>query len=157
MIRTNEAEKASNIKGSYLDCFKGVNLRRTEIACIVFVATISVGQTFAYTPTYFFVSAGIPRGDAYKLGLGSSAISFVGTVLSWFAMANFGRRTMMLAGGTFLSVALLLVGILSQIEQTHAALYGQGALCLVWTMVFSITVIPMGWYVYLNQLTAMQN
>ena len=49
MVRTNEKEKESDIRSSYIDCFKGVNLRRTEIACVVFIATISVGQTFAYT------------------------------------------------------------------------------------------------------------
>lgn len=38
MIRlTNEQEKAVQEGTSYLDCFKGVDLRRTEVACVTWV------------------------------------------------------------------------------------------------------------------------
>lgn len=37
MSHTNEIEKASTSGVSFLDCFKGVNLRRTEIACLVWL------------------------------------------------------------------------------------------------------------------------
>lgn len=34
MVRTNEFEIATTAGASYLDCFKGTDLRRTEIACV---------------------------------------------------------------------------------------------------------------------------
>ena len=37
MSHTNEIEKASTEGVSFVDCFKGVNLRRTEIACLVWL------------------------------------------------------------------------------------------------------------------------
>jgi SP family general alpha glucoside:H+ symporter-like MFS transporter len=41
-----EAEIVSGV--SYLDCFTGIDLRRTEIACITFAGQILSGSTFAY-------------------------------------------------------------------------------------------------------------
>jgi SP family general alpha glucoside:H+ symporter-like MFS transporter len=35
MVYTNELEKASTSGSNYLDCFKGADLRRTEIVCMV--------------------------------------------------------------------------------------------------------------------------
>jgi hypothetical protein len=34
MVRTNEKEIAMTAGAGYLDCFKGTDLRRTEIACV---------------------------------------------------------------------------------------------------------------------------
>jgi SP family general alpha glucoside:H+ symporter-like MFS transporter len=34
MVRTNEHEKSISAGATYWDCFKGTDLRRTEIACI---------------------------------------------------------------------------------------------------------------------------
>lgn len=41
---TNEKEKEDAAHGSWLDCFKGVNLRRTEIACATFAIQVWTGQ-----------------------------------------------------------------------------------------------------------------
>lgn len=43
---TNELEKANNEGTSYLDCFKGVDLRRTEIACVTWAIQSWCGSTF---------------------------------------------------------------------------------------------------------------
>lgn len=46
MRATNELEKANNEGTSYLDCFKGVDLRRTEIACVTWAIQSWCGSTF---------------------------------------------------------------------------------------------------------------
>jgi SP family general alpha glucoside:H+ symporter-like MFS transporter len=38
MVHTNELEKEMTAGTSYLDCFKGVDLRRTEVVCLVWAA-----------------------------------------------------------------------------------------------------------------------
>lgn len=43
----NEMESGS----SYWDCFRGVDLRRTEIVCVTFAGQVLAGSTFAYGPT----------------------------------------------------------------------------------------------------------
>lgn len=46
MIHTNELEMDVSASTSYLECFKGVNLRRTEIACVVWAAQALCGSAF---------------------------------------------------------------------------------------------------------------
>lgn len=52
MKHTNEKEKEDAKNGSSLECFKGVNLRRTELACVIFAIQVLSGQGIcAYATT----------------------------------------------------------------------------------------------------------
>ena len=46
MVHTNEVEKEISAGMSYLDCFRRVDLRRTEIACIVWAIQNLSGSSF---------------------------------------------------------------------------------------------------------------
>lgn len=81
MVHTIRIEAESTKGATYLDCFKGDNLRRTEIVCVAFMGQILAGSSFAYTPTYFFTTAGMDTAQAFNLSLGAKGIAFVGTVL----------------------------------------------------------------------------
>jgi MFS transporter, SP family, general alpha glucoside:H+ symporter len=81
MVHTNRVEAEETSGATYLDCFKGTNLRRTEIVCVVFAGQILSGSSFAYTPTYFFTSAGLPVDASFYLGLGAKGFAFIGTLL----------------------------------------------------------------------------
>lgn len=59
MVTTNELEKALESGTGYLDCFKGIDLRRTEIVCVTYVAYFLLllsWSSFEY-PTSFPFSA----------------------------------------------------------------------------------------------------
>lgn len=144
MIHTNEIEQEIEAGSSYWDCFRGNNLRRTEISCMSFTGQVLAGSQFAYTGTYFFERAGMSPTDAYKLGLGGTAVAFVGTILSWFLMKNFGRRSMYLSGMGLMSSYLLIIGFLT-LKSNNNVVWAQSALCIVWLFTFSLTVGPMGW------------
>lgn len=79
MMHTVKIESQATTGASYLDCFKGSNLRRTEIVCLTFMGQILSGSSFAYTPTYFFTSAGMDTARAFDLGLGAKGMGFLGT------------------------------------------------------------------------------
>jgi SP family general alpha glucoside:H+ symporter-like MFS transporter len=81
MVHTNRMEAEETKGATYADCFKGVNLRRTEIVCVAFAGQILSGSSFAYTPTYFFTTAGLPTAASFDLGLGAKGFAFIGTVL----------------------------------------------------------------------------
>jgi SP family general alpha glucoside:H+ symporter-like MFS transporter len=83
VIHTNNIEKEITEGHSYLNCFRVADLRRTEVACIVFAGQVSADPSFAYCATYFFEQAGLNPDDAYKLGLGGKALAFVGTIISY--------------------------------------------------------------------------
>lgn len=95
---TNDFEKSVNEGTSYLDCFKGVDLRRTEIVCVTWLIQTCAGATFMGYSTYFYQSAGLDNSDAFSLSLGQYAIGGVGTILSWTLMSYFGRRTLFISG-----------------------------------------------------------
>ena len=67
MLHTVKIENEVTSGSNYWDCFKGVDLRRTEIACVAFAGQILSGSTFAYSPAYFFEQAGISTDNAYAL------------------------------------------------------------------------------------------
>lgn len=142
MLHTTELEMQESLGTGYLDCFKGTNLRRTEIACFAFLSQITDGGAFAYSPTYFFEQAGIDANASYGIGLGGTGIAFIGTCISWLFINKWGRRPIFLVGFCILVAALYLVAILACVHQSTAIKYVQATLCLVWLGAYSMTVGP---------------
>ncbi|CAK7238418.1 hypothetical protein SEUCBS140593_010668 [Sporothrix eucalyptigena] len=148
IVHTNNLEQQQMLSqtgkmASYLDCFRGANLVRTEIACVVFAAQSLVGQVFVGSPTYFFVQAGINPSDAYKLGFGASGLAVLGTLFSWVLMTYFGRRPLMIVGFAGMAVLLLSIALLTYhtvdggTATTTGALWAQSGLALAWLTVYS--------------------
>jgi SP family general alpha glucoside:H+ symporter-like MFS transporter len=94
IIRTVEGERAHQIQGSYFECFKGTNLRRTEIAMVswgcqilpgalrlggdlasvtVAAAYFSLGLIIQSYITYFFTLAGLKTADSFYLSIGEDS------------------------------------------------------------------------------------
>lgn len=142
MVHTTKLEKEEKLGTSYFDCFRGTNLRRTEIACGCFLSQITNGGAFAYSPIYFFEQAGITANQAYDIGLGGTGLAFCGTVISWGFINKFGRRPIFLTGFGVMIFCLLLIGILACVPQSTGIKYVQATLCLVWLGNYSMTVGP---------------
>ncbi|KAK9478017.1 general substrate transporter [Lipomyces japonicus] len=145
MVHTNKLELEIETSQSYLACFKGTDLRRTEIACFIMAGQVMSGTTFAYSPTYFFTLAGLSAGDAYKMNLGGTGVAFCGTVFSWFVMTRFGRRSIYVGGMTIMFALLLLIGFLAIPKNQSGVIWGQAAICFLWLATYSSTVGPIGW------------
>ncbi|KAF9883496.1 hypothetical protein FE257_003410 [Aspergillus nanangensis] len=139
---TLELEKKMEAGSSYLDCFRGIDRRRTEIVCMAFAGQVLSGSTFAYTPTYFFVQAGINTDKAYQIAVGGTAISFVGTIISWFLLERLGRRQLYVGGISLLTLFLLIIGITASASESGGSKWGQAALCLIWLFTYSMTLGP---------------
>ncbi|KAK0311077.1 hypothetical protein LTR82_014370 [Friedmanniomyces endolithicus] len=144
MIYTTELEKANTKGASYLDCFRGVDLRRTEIVCGVWaIQTLCGASTFTGYSTYFFERAGLDVSSAFSLSLGQYALGAVGTILSWFLMTRFGRRSLYFWGQIAMAIILILVGCLAIASPTHPnAQWGIGAMILIYTFTYDATVGP---------------
>ena len=145
MLHTIKMESQLTAGATYFECFRGTDLRRTEIACFAFAGQILSGSTFAYVPTYFFENAGLSPNDAFKLNLGTTAIAFLGTVLSWWLIAYVGRRTIYVGGQAITLVLLLLIGIVSVSSHTSGALWAQSALCILWVLTYALTLGPIAY------------
>jgi SP family general alpha glucoside:H+ symporter-like MFS transporter len=141
MVTTNELEKAIETGTGYLDCFRGIDLRRTEIVCVTWSIQNLCGSAFMGYSTYFYEQAGLPIVDAFDMSMAQYAIGFLGTIGSWFLMMRMGRRTLYCYGLALLTLLLLLIGLISISNSTGAA-WGIGSLLLVYTFTYDITVGP---------------
>ncbi len=143
MVHTNELEKEIDAGTSYLDCFKGIDLRRTEVVCFTWAAQNLCGAGLMGYSTYFYVSAGLPSVQAFNMSLGQYAIGFFGTLFSWVLMTHFGRRTLYVGGLGVLNILLLVVGFISLAgNENEAASWGIGSMLLVYTFFYDSTVGP---------------
>lgn len=82
MIHTNELEREMEKGTSYLDCFKGVNLRRTEIVCLTWVAQNLCGAGLMGYSTYFYTQAGLDPRNSFNMSLAQYGLGMVGTIFS---------------------------------------------------------------------------
>jgi hypothetical protein len=69
MVTTNELEKAIESGTGYWDCFKGIDLRRTEIVCVTWSIQNLCGSAFMGYSTYFYEQAGLPTVDAFDMSM----------------------------------------------------------------------------------------
>ncbi|KFY37745.1 hypothetical protein V495_07004 [Pseudogymnoascus sp. VKM F-4514 (FW-929)] len=142
IIHTNQHEKDVSAGSSYLDCFRGSDLRRTEIACLAWTTQVFSGFAIQAYITYFFTLAGLSPGDSYKLALGTYSIAFVGTAISWFLQAYIGRRMIFLCGLTVMTAIMFIVGFLALAPSTGAIAWAQCVLLLVWFGTYGLSVGP---------------
>ncbi|KAK0812155.1 hypothetical protein LTR02_000855 [Friedmanniomyces endolithicus] len=143
LAQTNAFEKELTAGVGYMECFKGTNLRRTEITVGTWVAQQMCGPVLQTYAIYFFEQAGLPTAQAFNMTLGLYAIAFVGTVLSWPLINRFGRRTIYLWGMTGIVISLLLVGFISLAPVTSGSSWAIGAFLLVFTFIYDSTVGPL--------------
>ncbi|CAN6673570.1 hypothetical protein TRVA0_049S00144 [Trichomonascus vanleenenianus] len=142
ILHTQAVEEEIGAGASYWDCFKGVDLRRTEIVCMAYAAQALCGLAIGGTPTYFFTQAGIPTEWSFDFTVGVLAMGFVCVCISWVVMTHVGRRTLYVWGLGALASILLLVGILSAASNSRDSLLAQASLIFVWGAVFYLTLGP---------------
>jgi SP family general alpha glucoside:H+ symporter-like MFS transporter len=132
---------------SFFDCFKGSDLRRTEVACIAWAIQVLSGSSFGNQGTYFFEQAGLSTADSFKFNLGQYAIGFCGTCASWITMTYMGRRRVYLYGLSVLCVLLLIIGALAvpSKQGLAGAKWGQAAMVLIWVFTYDFTVGPVAY------------
>lgn len=143
MVHTNEQEKQAQEGTTYMDIFKGTNRRRTEIVCMTWMIQILCGTAFMGYSTYFYRQAGMDVKNSFTMTLVQYAIGAVGTLLSWFLMGWFGRRTLYLYGQYLMGISLLAIGCCSFAgRQNVAAQWAIGSLLLAYTFAYDCTVGP---------------
>lgn len=147
MIRTNQLELDVSEGTGYIDCFRGADLRRTEISLMAWGGQQFSGLPFGGQAPYFFFVAGLSVGDAYKLQLGNAAGAIMGTLFSWILITKFGRRPIYFVGMIILTCGQLLIGVLAVIaDQGNAgARWAQAGIMLAWIFTYDATVGPVAY------------
>ena len=141
--QVNDFEKALGEGTSYLDCFRGTNLRRTEITCGVWLVQNLCGATFMGYSTYFYRQAGLDVSHAFTLSLCQYALGAIGVFVSWFLMPHLGRRRLYVVGQTLLFGTLLIIGLCGIASRSNsAAQWAIGSMLLLFTFIYNCTVGP---------------
>ncbi|KAI1804496.1 sugar transporter [Daldinia bambusicola] len=112
MIYTDEMEKQVSEGTKYWDCFKGTDLRRTEIVCFIWLAQTMSGTAIGGLSSYFYQQAGISDADSFKLSWGQNGLNAVGTIASWFILNKAGRKTLVFWGMVIMFILLLITGFM---------------------------------------------
>ncbi|EDU48598.1 maltose permease MAL61 [Pyrenophora tritici-repentis Pt-1C-BFP] len=145
MERTVQIEAHMGGEPRLIDLFKGTDLRRTMITCLIYASQNFAGNLIANQATFFFEQAGMSTDFSFKLNLINSCLQLIANMCSWPLSGWFGRRTIYLTG-TAINVALLfLLGICASIEQNKATNYAQACLGVVISFVFAGAMGPISY------------
>ncbi|RAL63972.1 hypothetical protein DID88_003160 [Monilinia fructigena] len=151
MAAVISAEAKNSSETTYLDCFRGSNLRRTEIAMGIFAVAQLTGVVFSVGySSYFFELAGISNSNAFTLSVGVTILGLLGVICSWFLINRCGRRSTSLVGTAILTFLLLLIGILDILPNysSKKPAFGQVACVIIFSFVYLSTIGPMGWALF---------
>ncbi|KAH7272934.1 general substrate transporter [Fusarium solani] len=124
--------------GSWLQCFKSTDGRRTLIICMVYIAQQFIGVNFVsgYL-TYYFRLAGV--NNPIGIAQAAFAIQLFGNICSWPLVDRVGRRPMIVGGMITMTAGLLLIGGISTINNQQA-LSATVAFMVVWGFLYQMTV-----------------
>ncbi|AFR98281.1 MFS transporter, SP family, general alpha glucoside:H+ symporter [Cryptococcus neoformans C23] len=133
MKHTIEMEKAETQGASFLDCFKGSNLRRIEIYWS--------GQNIINYATQYLQTDGMTEDGAFNMYLGITCCYIVGTAACWYIMHHFGRRSIYIARVALLVVWHVTIGSLGTVNSTKATL-AIGAVMVIINFSTNATLFP---------------
>lgn len=140
---TNELEQAMNGGVGYLDCFRGVDARRTLIACVVWLTQALCGASLMGYSVQIYREAGLSEENGLNMNIAQYALGFIGTIVSWFLMRRVGRRALYFWGLCILFAFLMIIGGLGVISQENqGAAWALGSVLLVYTLFYNFTVGP---------------
>ena len=100
-------------RGTYIECFRGVNIKRTLAVIFIFSAIRLSRGGFLAQSIYFLIIAGLPAISAYDIAIGGFGLAMIFIVISWFAIDRIGLQTLFISGGVFNTLGMLVIGALA--------------------------------------------
>lgn len=140
LIEINEIRETTRIEQelghgvSFLDLFRGTDLRRTIIAVLSSScqAGSGINLVVGYS-TYFYTVAGI--ANPFGITLVGQAIGIITTACAIKAMSMFRRRPMFITGEILAAIALIIIAAMSTGTQTQATGKAMVAFSIIYAQV----------------------
>ncbi|RHZ58686.1 hypothetical protein CDV55_103263 [Aspergillus turcosus] len=142
ILHTTTLEQAETENASFLECFKGTNLRRTEINCVVWAAQTLCGNAILGYSVVFLEAAGFTELQAFDVNISLSACYIIGGIICWLLFPHFGRATIYMSGLSFMFVCMVIIGGLGWAEGNKGAQMAIAVLFVICTLCNMITVGP---------------
>lgn len=152
MIQTNNLEKSIAEGTSVLDCFRGTNRWRTEIACVTWTLQQWTGFVITGYATYFYEQAGLAATQAFNMSVGQGGLHFICTLCAFPLTGRVGRRPLLLWGMVGMGIAMFIIGFTSLAPYTPAQGYAESAIYLLWFTVMELSIGP-GAYIVVGEVS----
>jgi hypothetical protein len=107
-----EQNQTSDEAASYLDCFRGTNLKRTLTVVFLYSTNNWVGAAFLAQSTYFLLTVGLLAVHCFDIGIGGFGLAIIVII----CLGNFGHkvtgRTWLLSGIALNFLFMITIGAL---------------------------------------------
>lgn len=128
----------------------------SEIACFAWASQIWTGFAISSLASYFFQQAGLTANNSYKMSLGQGGIHLACNWISAWLSGPYGRRWPYIIGCAFMTVMMIIIGILSSIPQTGTSIgFATSAVYLVWYAAWCLTLGPLP-YIIVSEVPSAQ-
>lgn len=114
------------VKASYLECFRGTNLRRTIIILICMYMPQVCGAVLSSNAPYFLNQTGLDSNTVLLLTQVGISAGVVSALVNIFLMMKFSRRTLMLSGVGLCTVMYMVMGIGAVVPRSTGSLLAIG-------------------------------
>lgn len=149
MVVTNNFEQQSQAGANYWHCFRGSDLRRTEISAVACLTQAFCGVPFMGYGIQFMLQAGLDTDSAYNLSVGQSCAGAVGCVLAWWIMSYLGRRTLYLSGLSAMFAILMVIGFLGlDPSGRDTSCWAIGILIILMLFLFQLSLGPIAYCIF---------
>ncbi|KAG8425734.1 hypothetical protein J3459_009729 [Metarhizium acridum] len=148
MIRAvNLHEKKASTDMGLTGCFRGINLRRTEIAVVSYVTQQWVGTPLMFYSVKILQKGGLSQASSLYLTIGMYGLCIISTVSSMGAMRFWGRRSLWLCGLSGEITCLGAIGTLSFFLDEHGKKrsglpWAIAAFLILYAAIYNFTIGP---------------
>lgn len=126
--------------GSFIECFKGTNLRRTLITLICFYMSMAIGSVLSANSPYFLNQAGLPSHTVLMITQVGVAMGVLSSIVNLFLMMKFNHRPLIFFGVGICVVAYLTMGIAGAMPRTTKTMLVVGIALQVSTLSYGPAV-----------------
>ncbi|KAB8279990.1 general substrate transporter [Yarrowia lipolytica] len=140
--------------GKFSDCFRGTDLRRTEICCLSYSFQPLCGLYLLPYAAYFLKLTGIPQNVVFRMTLEITGLAVMASLVAPIIIIHFKRRTLYMGALAIMACTLFGMGI-TEIFDTPTAKRAAGVLIYVWVGTYDATVGPLT-YVIESETSSMK-
>ncbi|CAK49120.1 MFS general substrate transporter [Aspergillus niger CBS 101883] len=129
IVRTHEEEQQRNEaakEASFLECFKGVNWRRTRIILYCNALSQVIGSSFMTNGPYFLVQAGMSSAKTGMMTEIGIAFGIASSLVTGYVMTVCGRRALVMFGIGLSTMLFTVMGIAGCFPHSSPALWVVG-------------------------------
>nr|QFR37061.1 MFS transporter [Cyberlindnera americana] len=153
-VTVEESKQISSKAGTYFDCFKPKDLRRTLL--VIFAYTMQAFSGVSYVgsySTYYYEYAGFDTQKSFQISCGAQALSISGVISSFFIIDRFGRRPLILGGIVAITILNLLIACTGLDTDNIPAMKASSGFMCMYNYIYNIAVGPVP-YILGNELSS---